>query len=121
MKALWRISELSTLAILALEIGFFAWYQGMALGGVAAIGKLQLAQPALTLVWSALLLGEQVSWLSAAAAAVVIAAAALGRNARVGQSRIHQQSTETQRASSARKFLATDDSSQANCQVSAMM
>jgi ribose transport system permease protein len=26
MKALWRIRELSTLAILALEVGFFAWY-----------------------------------------------------------------------------------------------
>ena len=30
-------------------------------GGVARVGRLQLAQPALTLCWSALLLGEQVS------------------------------------------------------------
>ena len=47
-------------------LGFFAWYQGLARGGVARIGRLQLAQPALTLCWSALLLGEQVSWLTAA-------------------------------------------------------
>lgn len=66
-------------------LGFFAWYQGMARGGVAAIGKLQLAQPALTLGWSVLLLGEHVGWLSGAAAAVVVGAAAIGRNARIGR------------------------------------
>lgn len=67
--------------------GFFAWYRAMALGGVARIGRLQLAQPALTLGWSALLLGEHVGWLSAAAAAAVIAATAVGRNARVDTAR----------------------------------
>ena len=67
-------------------LGFFAWYRGLALGGVARVGKLQLAQPALTLGWSALLLGEHVGWLSAAAAAAVIAATAVGRNARVDPS-----------------------------------
>ncbi len=55
----------------------------MASGGVARVGLLQLAQPALTLGWSALLLGEHVGWLSAVAAALVIAATAVGRNARV--------------------------------------
>ncbi len=76
---------LGYVGVVSMCLGFFAWYQGMALGGVASVGKLQLAQPALTLGWSALLLGEQVSWLSGAAAAVVIAAAAIGRNAKVGQ------------------------------------
>jgi len=71
--------------VVSMCLGFFAWYQGMARGGVAAIGKLQLAQPALTLGWSALLLGERVTWLSGAAAAIVIAAAAIGRNAEVGR------------------------------------
>ena len=41
-------------------LGFFAWYAGLARGGVARIGQIQLAQPVLTLVWSALLLGEAV-------------------------------------------------------------
>ena len=41
-------------------LGFFAWYAGLARGGVAKIGQLQLAQPVLTLLWSALLLGEAV-------------------------------------------------------------
>ena len=51
------------------------------------MGKLQLAQPALTLGWSALLLGEQVSLLAAVAAAAVIGATAVGRNARVDPAR----------------------------------
>jgi drug/metabolite transporter (DMT)-like permease len=109
------------LGVVSMCFGFFAWYQGMALGGVATIGKLQLAQPALTLGWSALLLGERVSWLSAGAAAVVIGAAATGRNARIGQGQIHQQATETHQVSSAGEFPALADSGQANCQVRALM
>ena len=42
-------------------LGFFAWYAGLARGGIARIGQVQLAQPVLTLVWAALLLGEHVS------------------------------------------------------------
>ena len=42
-------------------LGFFAWYHGLALGGVAKIGQVQLAQPVLTLFWAALVLGEHVT------------------------------------------------------------
>ena len=48
------------LSVVSMLLGFFAWYRGLALGGVARIGQLQLAQPLLTLAWSALLLGEHV-------------------------------------------------------------
>jgi drug/metabolite transporter (DMT)-like permease len=71
--------------VVSMCLGFFAWYQGLARGGLARIGRLQLAQPALTLGWSALLIGEHVSWLTAAAAAAVIGVTAVGRNARVDQ------------------------------------
>ena len=74
---------LAYVSLVSMCLGFFAWYQGLARGGVARVGRLQLAQPALTLCWSALLLGERVSWLTGLAAAAVIAAAAVGRNARV--------------------------------------
>jgi drug/metabolite transporter (DMT)-like permease len=40
--------------------GFYAWYRGLAVGGIAKISQLQLAQPVLTLGWSVLLLGERV-------------------------------------------------------------
>jgi drug/metabolite transporter (DMT)-like permease len=77
------VAGLGYVGVVSMILGFFAWYHAMARGGVARVGRLQIAQPALTLLWSALLLGEHVSWLSAAAAAAVIAAAAIGRNARV--------------------------------------
>jgi drug/metabolite transporter (DMT)-like permease len=64
-------------------LGFFAWYDALARGGVARIGRIQLAQPALTLGWSALLLGEKVGWLTGTAALAVIIVTAAGRNARV--------------------------------------
>ena len=77
------VAGLAYVSIFSMLLGFFAWYQGLARGGVARVGRLQLAQPALTLCWSALLLGERVGPLSIVAAAAVIAATAVGRNARV--------------------------------------
>jgi drug/metabolite transporter (DMT)-like permease len=63
-------------------LGFFAWYRGLALGGVARIGQVQLAQPVLTLLWSALLLGERVSVPTCLAAAAVLASVVLTQRAR---------------------------------------
>ncbi len=80
------VAGLAYVSVFSMCLGFFAWYQGLALGGVARVGRLQLAQPALSLCWSALLLGERVSWLTGLAAAAVIAATAVGRNARVDTS-----------------------------------
>ncbi len=77
------IAGLAYVGVFSMCLGFFAWYHAMAIGGVAKIGMLQLAQPALTLAWSALLLGEPVGWLTAVAAGAVIGATAIGRNARV--------------------------------------
>lgn len=65
---------------------FFAWYEGLARGGVARVGRLQLIQPVLTIIWSVLLLGEHIDWATAVAALVVLAAVAIGRNAKVDRS-----------------------------------
>ena len=62
-------------------VGFFAWYKGLALGGIAAVGQVQLLQPFLTIGFSALLLGEALDPSTLIAAALVIAAIALGRRA----------------------------------------
>jgi drug/metabolite transporter (DMT)-like permease len=48
----------SYVAVVSAFLGFFAWYRGLAVGGVARVGQIQLVQPVLTLGWSALLLGE---------------------------------------------------------------
>jgi drug/metabolite transporter (DMT)-like permease len=58
---------------ISMFLGFFAWYRGLARGGVAKIGQTQLAQPVLTLVWSALILGEQVTLAMIVAALAVLA------------------------------------------------
>src|SRR5262249_61720146 len=81
------VAGLAYVSLISMCMGFFAWYAAMARGGVARVGRLQLAQPALTLVWSVLLLGERVNQLTGAAAAAVIAATAVGRNARVDPAR----------------------------------
>jgi drug/metabolite transporter (DMT)-like permease len=47
-------------SVISMFLGFFAWYAGLARGGVARVGQVQLAQPVLTLLWSALVLGEAV-------------------------------------------------------------
>src|SRR5262249_53728913 len=60
-------------AVISMFLAFFAWYRGLALGGVAKIGQVQLAQPVLTLIWSALLLGEEVTEAMVVAALAVLA------------------------------------------------
>jgi drug/metabolite transporter (DMT)-like permease len=70
------------LSAVSMFLGFFAWYAGLARGGIARVGQLQLAQPVLTLSWSALLLGETVTGWSVVAAAVVLACVVLTQRAR---------------------------------------
>ncbi|WP_246157434.1 DMT family transporter [Catellatospora sichuanensis] len=65
------------LTVVSMFLGFFAWYAGLARGGVAQVGQIQLAQPVLTLAWSALLLGETVTPASIGAALVVLACVVL--------------------------------------------
>jgi drug/metabolite transporter (DMT)-like permease len=54
-------------------VGFFAWYRGLALAGIARGGQMQQLQALLTLAWSALLLGERVTLTTVLAALAVIA------------------------------------------------
>jgi len=69
--------------LISMFLAFFAWYAGLAAGGVAKIGQIQLAQPVLTLVWSALVLGEPVGWPALATAAVVVVCVVLTQRSRV--------------------------------------
>lgn len=68
-------------AVVSMFLGFFAWYRGLALGGIAAVGQTQLLQPFFTIFASALLLGERVDAATFIAAAGVVAAIAAGRRA----------------------------------------
>jgi drug/metabolite transporter (DMT)-like permease len=52
---------LAYVTLFSMLIGFFFWYRGLALGGVARVSQIQLFQPFLGLVLAGLTLGEQVS------------------------------------------------------------
>jgi len=66
-------------------LGFFAWYAGLARGGVAKIGQVQLVQPLLTLAWSAALLGEHVNATTLFAAVLVVLCVVGTQRTRVDQ------------------------------------
>ena len=52
---------LGYVSLFSMLIGFVFWYLGLAQGGIAAVGQLQLLQPFMGLLLSAFLLGEHVS------------------------------------------------------------
>jgi drug/metabolite transporter (DMT)-like permease len=53
--------SLGYVALFSMLIGFVFWYRGLAQGGIAAVGQLQLLQPFFGLALAATLLHEQVS------------------------------------------------------------
>ena len=63
---------LAYVSLFSMLIGFVFWYRGLALGGVAAVGQLQLLQPLMGLGLAAWLLGEPVGWTMAAVTAGVV-------------------------------------------------
>ena len=76
VTAWWAFGYVS---VFSMYLGFFAWYRGLALGGVARAGQVQLLQPVLTVLWSVWLLSEHLSALTVAAALLVVACAFLSR------------------------------------------
>ena len=64
-------------------IGFIFWYRGLAQGGIAAVGQLQLLQPFFGLVLAATLLHESVGWpMIAVTIAVILCVAGAKRFAK---------------------------------------
>jgi drug/metabolite transporter (DMT)-like permease len=70
-------------AVVSMFLGFFAWYAGLARGGVARIGQVQLTQPLLTVLWSALVLDERLTPFMLLAGAGVLISVAATQRARV--------------------------------------
>lgn len=66
-------------SLFSMFIGFFFWYKGLALGGIARVGQVQLLQPFLTLVGAALIVGEAMDATNLLFAVAVIAVVAIGR------------------------------------------
>lgn len=70
-------------SIISQFLAFFPWYRGLALGGVARVGQVQLLQPFLTIFASALLLSETITATTLGAATVVCMTVVLGKKATI--------------------------------------
>jgi drug/metabolite transporter (DMT)-like permease len=66
-------------SLFSVFIGFFFWYKGLALGGIARVGQVQLLQPFFTLIGATTILGEPLDVRIILFAVVVIAIVAIGR------------------------------------------
>lgn len=69
------------LAFGSMFLGFFAWYRGLAMGGIARVGQVQLLQPFLTVLAAATLFQESVEPSAFVFALAVILIIAGGRRA----------------------------------------
>jgi drug/metabolite transporter (DMT)-like permease len=69
--------------VFSMFLGFFAWYRGLALGGIARIGQIQLLQPFLTMAAAAVGLREPLTITTLGFAIGVIICVALGRQAQI--------------------------------------
>ncbi|MEO6919377.1 MAG: DMT family transporter [Collimonas sp.] len=67
-------------SLFSMFIGFFFWYKGLALGGIARVGQMQLLQPFLTLLGAALILGEALEGRNMLFALAVLIVVGFGRN-----------------------------------------
>jgi drug/metabolite transporter (DMT)-like permease len=68
-------------------LGFFAWYRGLAEGGLARVGQVQLLQVFLTIGFAGLLFGESIDPATWGYAALVVALVAAGRLTTIRRSR----------------------------------
>jgi drug/metabolite transporter (DMT)-like permease len=65
-------AALAYVSVFSMLVGFVFWYRGLALGGIAGVGQLQLLQPFFGLALAGLLLHEPVPWTMLAATALVV-------------------------------------------------
>ncbi|MEU8675749.1 DMT family transporter [Streptomyces sp. NPDC048560] len=81
------VAGLVWVAVGSTFVGLYVWYRGMAEIGVARASQLQLAQPLLTLAWSALLLGEEIPTAAPVASVAVLVCIAVTQRAGVEAAR----------------------------------
>ena len=63
---------LGYVSVFSMMVGFIFWYRGLALGGIAGVGQLQLLQPFFGFLLAAIFLGEPVAWSMIASAVIVV-------------------------------------------------
>ncbi len=63
---------LAYVSVFSMLVGFVFWYRGLALGGIAGVGQLQLLQPLFGLILAGVLLHEPVAWTMIAVTGLVV-------------------------------------------------
>src|SRR5450830_421720 len=66
-------------SLFSMFIGFFFWYKGMALGGIARVGQVQLLQPFMSIIGAALIVGEALDMCNLWFATRIAVVVAIGR------------------------------------------
>jgi len=72
-------------AVVSMFLGFFAWYRGLALGGVAKVSQVQLIQPLLTVAASVVVFGQVLEPSVLVAAFAVLTCVAAAQRTRVAR------------------------------------
>jgi drug/metabolite transporter (DMT)-like permease len=65
-------AALAYVSVFSMLVGFVFWYRGLARGGIAAVGQLQLLQPFFGLALAGLLLREPIGWMMVAVTGLVV-------------------------------------------------
>jgi drug/metabolite transporter (DMT)-like permease len=60
-------------------LGFFFWYEGLAIGGIARVSQVQLIQPFCTLIAASILLGDSLTLMNIIFAVLVVSTVMLGK------------------------------------------
>jgi drug/metabolite transporter (DMT)-like permease len=66
-------------SLFSMWLGFFAWYRGLALGGVVRVSQVQLVQPFLAMMFAVPILGEHLDAMTVVFSLAVIAVVFLGK------------------------------------------
>jgi drug/metabolite transporter (DMT)-like permease len=75
-SAWWGFAYVS---LFSMWLGFFAWYRGLALGGVVRVSQVQLMQPFLAMMFAVPILGERLDTMTVVFAIAVIAVVLIGK------------------------------------------
>ncbi len=67
------------LGLFSMFLGFFFWYEGLAIGGIARVSQVQLIQPFCTLVAASILLGDSLTLINLIFAVLVVSTVMLGK------------------------------------------
>jgi drug/metabolite transporter (DMT)-like permease len=74
------------LSLFPMFLGFFFWYEGLAIGGIARVSQVQLIQPFCTLLAASILLGDPLTWINMVFAFLVVSTVVLSKQMLVRRS-----------------------------------